>query len=63
MDLRKGTLFLILAWAVVLVTGYGLTLVLARLLTREALGDYGLVMSVLVWLEIVVINGLPVAVQ
>jgi O-antigen/teichoic acid export membrane protein len=63
MDLRKGTVFLILAWGVVLVTGYGLTLVLARLLVKEALGEYGLVMSVLVWLEIVVINGLPVAVQ
>ncbi len=63
MDLRKGTVFLVLAWAVVLVTGYGLTLVLARILARETLGDYGLVMSVLVWLEIVVINGLPVAVQ
>jgi O-antigen/teichoic acid export membrane protein len=63
MDLRKGTVFLILAWAVVLVTGYGLTLVLARRLAFDSYGDYGLVMSILVWLEIVVINGLPVAVQ
>jgi stage V sporulation protein B len=63
MDLRKGTVFLVLAWVVVLITGYGLTLVLARRLAFDLYGDYGLVMSVLVWLEIVVINGLPVAVQ
>jgi len=62
-NLRRGTLFLMTAWAVMLVTGYVLTLVLARRFPMDDYGDYGLVMSVLLWLEIVVINGLPVAVQ
>ena len=63
MSLRRGTLFLVLAWAAVLITGYALTLVLTRTLDQKTYGDYGLVMSVLLWLEIIVINGIPYAVQ
>ncbi len=62
MNLRRGTVFLILAWAVVLVSGYALTLFLASTLKVDY-RDYGVVMSVLLWLEIVVNSGIPYAVQ
>jgi O-antigen/teichoic acid export membrane protein len=48
---------------VLLFTGYVLNVLLARYLGPESYGIYGLVMSVLLWIEIVVINGLPYAVQ
>lgn len=63
MNFKQGTFYLIMAWTVLLLTGYVLNILLARYLGPESYGTYGLVMSVLLWIEIVIINGLPYAVQ
>ena len=54
---------MIIAWTVLLFAGYILNVWLARHLGPESYGTYGLVISVLLWIEIVIINGLPYAVQ
>ena len=63
MNFKRGTFYLIVSWTVLLFTGYVLNVLLARYLGPKSYGIYGLVMSVLLWIEIVVINGLPYAVQ
>ena len=63
MSLKRGTLMLMAGWAAILVTGYLLNLVLARWFATESFGNYGFVMAVLMWFEIFVINGMPIAVQ
>jgi len=62
-NLKQGTLFLISAWVCVLFTGYILHIWLAHTFSPAEYGDYGIVMSVLLWIEIVVINGVPYAIQ
>ena len=63
MNFKRGTLYLILAWASLPLTGYVLNVWLARYFGPESYGTYGLVMSILTWLEIFVITGLPYSVQ
>jgi O-antigen/teichoic acid export membrane protein len=54
---------LMAGWSAILVTGYLLNLFLARWFSTETFGNYGFVMAVLMWFEIFVINGMPLAVQ
>ena len=63
MSFRRGTVYLTAAWSVVVLTGYVFNVWLARTFTADQYGVYGVVMAVLVWIEIVIINGLPYAVQ
>lgn len=63
MSLKKGTFFLILAWTVFLISGGLLNIGMARVLGPELYGQFGLIFSILFWLEILVVNGLPYAVQ
>jgi stage V sporulation protein B len=63
MNLKRGALYLMTGWFAILVTGYGLNLVLARWFPLGSFGDYGTVMTLLLWIEIFVITGLPFAVQ
>lgn len=63
MSLKRGTLYLMTGWSAILITGYVLNLVLARLFRLGTVGDYGTVMTVLLGVEIFVITGLPIAVQ
>jgi O-antigen/teichoic acid export membrane protein len=63
MSLKRGTLMLMAGWSAILVTGYLLNLVLARWFATGSFGNYGFVMAVLMWFEIFVITGMPVAVQ
>lgn len=63
MSFKRGTLYLTAAWASLPITGYVLNVWLARTFGPEEYGIYGLVMSILMWLEIFVITGLPYAVQ
>jgi O-antigen/teichoic acid export membrane protein len=50
-------------WSAILITGYILNFMLARWFQLGIVGDYGTVMTVLLWIEIFVITGLPIAVQ
>lgn len=61
--LKKGTLFLLAGQAVSLVAGYGIHVWLARTLGPGQYGIYGVVMSLLLWIEVGVISGIPMAVQ
>ena len=63
MNLKRGALTLMAGWSAILVAGYLLNMVLARWFSTGAFGNYGFVMAVLMWFEIFVINGMPVAVQ
>jgi len=62
-NLKQGTLFLIFVWGIVILTSYVLHIWLTHTFSPAEYGDYGLVMSVLLWIEIVVINGIPYAIQ
>jgi lipopolysaccharide exporter len=62
-NLKKGTIALIAGWAVQLLAGYALNRFLARTFDLAAFGVYGLVMTLLLWIEILVITGIPTAVQ
>jgi len=61
--LKKGTLYLIAGWSVSLIAGYGINVWLARFLGPAQYGVYGVVMSLLLWIEIGVISGIPTGVQ
>ena len=63
MNFKKGTITLILGWGSLPLTGYVLNIWLARYFEPEIYGVYGLVMSILIWLQIFVITGLPHSVQ
>ena len=63
MNARQGTLYLIAAWLCFSLFGFVLNFWLGRELGPELYGLYGLIMSVLTWLEVFVINGVPYAVQ
>jgi O-antigen/teichoic acid export membrane protein len=62
-NFKKGSLVLILGWSVQLLAGYVLNRFLARTFDLGAFGTYGLIMTLLLWVEIFVITGLPTAVQ
>ena len=63
MNLKQGTFYLVIAWSMMLLSGYALNVWLARHFTPIEYGTYGLVMSILLWIEIIVINGIPYALQ
>ncbi|NQT24466.1 oligosaccharide flippase family protein [candidate division KSB1 bacterium] len=63
MSLKQGTFFLVTAWTIFLLTGGLLNIGMARILGPEQYGQFGLVFSILFWLEILIVNGLPYAVQ
>ena len=63
MHFKKGSLYLMIAWAVTLLTGYLYNFWLTHQFTQEVYGDYQVVISILAFLEIVVINGLPYTIQ
>ena len=52
-----------LSWAIVLIVGYALNLWVAKTFGPDQYGMYGFVMQILLWVEIVIINGLPYSVQ
>ena len=60
---KKGTIYLILGWTTQLCAGYFLNFWLGRKLGVEGYGTYGVVMSILLWIEVGVISGLPTAIQ
>ena len=61
--LSRGALYLLVGQAVFLLTGYVLHAVLARWLTPALYGIFGVAMTVLVWAEITVNNGVAPALQ
>ena len=63
MSMKRGTLYLVAAWSSMMLTGYILNVWLGRYFGPEGYGIYGLVISVLMWMEIFVITGLPYSVQ
>ncbi|MBN2104179.1 oligosaccharide flippase family protein [bacterium] len=63
MHFKKGSLYLMAAWAITLLTGYLYNFWLTHRFSQGTYGDYQVVTSVLVWMEIVVINGLPYTIQ
>ena len=62
MNLKQGTVYLIASWMVFSLSGFILNFWLGRTLGPVNYGFYGLVMSVLTWIEIIIINGVPYAV-
>lgn len=63
MSLGRGTLILAFGWVVQILALYCLTFWLGRTLGPEGYGTYYVVMSILLWIEIGAINGLPTAIQ
>jgi len=63
MDMRKGTFILSIAWSVQLLAGFAINRWLGLYLGPELYGTYGVIMETLLWLEIGVISGIPVAIQ
>ncbi len=62
-ELRKGSSVLFTGWVVLLLSVYLHNIWLARTLGPALFGTYGVIMSVLLWMEMGVINGFPVAIQ
>jgi O-antigen/teichoic acid export membrane protein len=62
-QLPRGALYLSLGQGFFLLSGYLLTAFLARWLMPSLYGLFGVVMMVLVWVEISVNNGVPLALQ
>ncbi len=60
---NRGAMYLVVAWLVWIITGYLINVGLGRYLGPQMYGIYGLVMSILLWLEIFIITGIPYAVQ
>jgi len=61
--LKRGTSSLLIGWGISLIAGYGINVWLARFLGPSLYGIYGVVMSLLLWVEIGIISGIPTAVQ
>ncbi|MDZ7343872.1 MAG: oligosaccharide flippase family protein, partial [candidate division KSB1 bacterium] len=61
--LWRGTLLLLVGQIVFLVCGYGINVVLARLLDPEGYGTFGVVYSILMIFELFVVAGIPNALQ
>ena len=62
-QLPKGALYLSLGQGVFLLSGYVLHALLARWLAPSLYGVFNVTMTVLVWVEIIVNNGVPSALQ
>ncbi|MCK5146677.1 oligosaccharide flippase family protein [bacterium] len=62
-NIKRGTFLLASAWGVQLICGYGIASWLSTQLDVVAYGTYGVIMSVLIWIEVGAISGLPTAVQ
>jgi O-antigen/teichoic acid export membrane protein len=62
-QLPQSTLYVALAQAAFLVTGYVIHALLARWLEPALYGVFGVSMTILVWVEIAVNNGVPSALQ
>ncbi|MBN2030697.1 flippase [bacterium] len=60
---KRSVIYLVMAWGVWIITGYLINVGLGRYLGPQMYGIYGLVMSILLWLEIFIITGVPYAVQ
>ena len=52
MHFKKGSLYLTIAWAITLLSGYIYNIWLTHRFSQAMYGDYQVVMSVLLWLEI-----------
>ena len=64
MSFKRGTFYLFFAWGFWVLAAYVMNAWLARQFSPEVIGStYGLVMSILWWIEIVVINGMPYTLQ
>lgn len=63
MSFKRGTIYLIIAWTLIPVTYCILNIWLARFFGPEKYGIIGLVLSVLLWFELIINNGIPYAVQ
>jgi len=61
LGIKRGTLWLMMGWGTVLFSGYLLNRFLAVQFDLKTFGDYGLIMTVLLWIEIFVITGIPTA--
>jgi len=59
----RGTLLLMIGQIVFVLSGYVINIMLSRQLGVEQYGIFGVVMSVLVWVELSVIVGIPTALQ
>lgn len=62
-QLPRGALYLSLGQGAFVLSGYILHMILGRWLTPALFGVFGVTMTVLVWVEITVNNGVPVALQ
>ncbi|MBN1779902.1 polysaccharide biosynthesis protein [bacterium] len=63
MNFKRGSLYLMGAWAAALIFGYLYNFWLTHRFSQAVYGDYQVVISILFWLEIVVINGMPYTIQ
>ncbi len=61
--LWRGTFLLLIGQALALLSGYGIQVFLARTLEPEAYGTYGVVQSVLMIIELIVVAGIPAALR
>ncbi len=59
----RGTLMLMAGQVVFLISGYAINILLAYKLEQEQYGRYGFIMTLLLWVELFVINGIPTAMQ
>ena len=63
MNYQRGVIFLTIGWAFNLLIGYFYQIWLVHHLNQAVYGDYMLVISILVWVEILVMYGIPYSVQ
>lgn len=59
----KGTVYLMAGQFIFLLSGYGIHMGLARLLGPQGYGLFGVIISILVWVEVSVGSGIPSAVK
>ncbi len=62
-SVTRGTLMLMAGQVVFLISGYAVNILLAYKLEGEEYGRYGFIMTLLLWVELFVINGIPTAMQ
>ena len=63
MNYQRGVIFLTIGWAFNLLIGYFYQIWLVHHLNQAVYGDYMLVISILVWAEILIMYGIPYSVQ
>lgn len=59
----KGFIYLISGQIIFVICGFGINFGLARLLGPELYGAYGVIISILLWAELFVMHGIPIALQ